>query len=213
MAPPATRPDAPATDVTNPLSLDDLAWGAELLAGAFANDPMLLHITDPASRREQTRWFMRVSLEYGLRYGRGYALGDRSALAFYLPPGETSLTLPRMGRAGMLAAPWRLGPAGFSRFMRMADATDREHREHAPARHYYLFGMGVAPGRARQGAGSALLRALLDRFDRDATPCYLETQNRANLPFYERHGFKTVSELPLPGSDVTSWAMLRLPPR
>jgi hypothetical protein len=42
-------------------------------------------------------------------------------------------------------------------------------------------------------------------------PCYLETENERNLPFYERHGFEVVSDGEVPKRGLRVWAMVREP--
>lgn len=54
------------------------------------------------------------------------------------------------------------------------------------------------------------LRPVFDYLDRQGLPCYLDTHNPANLPFYEHYGFKVVEEGRLPGTDRPHWAMLRM---
>jgi GNAT superfamily N-acetyltransferase len=55
--------------------------------------------------------------------------------------------------------------------------------------------LGVTPERQGRGVGSALLRAVLDRADREGSPAYLEATSRRNRALYERHGFVTIGEL------------------
>jgi GNAT superfamily N-acetyltransferase len=51
------------------------------------------------------------------------------------------------------------------------------------------------PPDLRRGVGSALLRAALDRADREGSPADLEATSRRNRALYERHAFVTVGEL------------------
>jgi hypothetical protein len=43
-------------------------------------------------------------------------------------------------------------------------------------------------------------------------PCFLETNAAKNVAIYRRFGFEVVSEDKLPGTEVTTFAMLRKPP-
>ncbi|MGZ5348523.1 MAG: GNAT family N-acetyltransferase, partial [Solirubrobacterales bacterium] len=60
----------------------------------------------------------------------------------------------------------------------------------------------------RSGAGTALIRPGLERADAEGMPCYLETQRRSNIPFYERFGFELVEEVGLDDSPRL-WLMWR----
>ena len=67
---------------------------------------------------------------------------------------------------------------------------------HHPAeRHYYLYLLGVHPDHQSQGLGSALLRTVLERCDREQMPAYLEASNPRNISLYGRHGFRVIREL------------------
>jgi ribosomal protein S18 acetylase RimI-like enzyme len=79
--------------------------------------------------------------------------------------------------------------------------------------HWYLWGLGVEPSRQGQGIGGMLIQPVLARADASGLPCYLETMNEKNVPFYEKHGFKIVSDAEVPRHGLRVWAMLREPGR
>jgi GNAT superfamily N-acetyltransferase len=75
-----------------------------------------------------------------------------------------------------------------------------------PEPHDYLFILGVEPEQHGRGLGGALLTALLaDRTP--GLPCYLETFNPLNVPFYERRGFRVAGEGVVPGTAIRLWGM------
>jgi hypothetical protein len=53
------------------------------------------------------------------------------------------------------------------------------------------------------------VRPVLERIDREGTPCYLETNAEKNLAIYQRFGFEVISEDRMPGLKLTTFAMLR----
>jgi GNAT superfamily N-acetyltransferase len=59
--------------------------------------------------------------------------------------------------------------------------------------------------------GSALLRAVLERCDRDGTPAYLEASCERNRQLYLRHGFTDLEPLPLPDGGPVMYPMWREP--
>ncbi len=67
--------------------------------------------------------------------------------------------------------------------------------------------LGVEPEQQGRGLGSAMLAPLLARSRSQGLPCYLETFNPLNPPFYERHGFRVAHEGVVPGTALTLWAM------
>jgi len=137
-----------------------------------------------------------------------YTTEDRAGVAIWLPPGYHNPPLLDALRLGPAMA--RL--AGWARVRSISNAVselERRRHRHVPQPHYYLSALGVEPGRQGQGIGTALMRPVLDRCDRDHLPAYLETATDRNLPLYERHGFGVVEELTLPGAGVHGWLMRR----
>jgi ribosomal protein S18 acetylase RimI-like enzyme len=55
--------------------------------------------------------------------------------------------------------------------------------------HWYLPWFGVDPHLQGRGLGGELMELCLDIIDADHLPCYLESPNPRNIPFYNRHGF------------------------
>ena len=62
-----------------------------------------------------------------------------------------------------------------------------------PITHEFI--LGTAAASQSRGLGSALITDMLDRCDRQGLGAYLESSNIRNVPFYERHGFKVLSEI------------------
>jgi GNAT superfamily N-acetyltransferase len=126
------------------------------------------------------------------RNGRHYPVSPALAL---LPHG---LTLPLL-----------LGPASLRRTIAAERTNAALHDRVILGPHVYLAELAVAPGHQRCGLGSALVRHGLARAV--GLPCYVETQTRANVPFYERLGFELRASTRVPGSPVMVWGLLRRP--
>lgn len=191
---------------------------AETLARAFHDDPLMRYaIPDAEERRRVLPWLIHLNVRYGCRYGEVYAaMPDFAGAAIWLPPQQTTLTLGRMLRAGMLAAPLRLRWPVLRRLAAVEGRAARLHERCAPMPrmpHWYLSQIGVAPAHQRQGVASRLLLPILARADGAMLPCYLETENAANIAVYERFGFRVIAEESGPGDGLESgphiWGMLR----
>lgn len=85
---------------------------------------------------------------------------------------------------------------------------DGNHPHHTD--HDYLWLLGVHPDLQGRGLGSAMIRAVLDRADREGVPAYLEATSRGNRRLYERHGFVVAGELSIVGGPPV-WPMWREP--
>jgi hypothetical protein len=55
------------------------------------------------------------------------------------------------------------------------------------------------------------MRPVLSHCDREGMPCYLESSKERNVPFYRRHGFEVVQEVPLGAEGPSIWTMWREP--
>jgi ribosomal protein S18 acetylase RimI-like enzyme len=69
----------------------------------------------------------------------------------------------------------------------------------------------VDPDHHGKGLGTALLRPVLERCDRDGIGAYLENTNETNLALYERLGFAVVNEFYICHVAPPIWPMWRDP--
>ncbi|MEO5987118.1 MAG: GNAT family N-acetyltransferase [Candidatus Limnocylindria bacterium] len=186
---------------------------ADVLSRAFIHDPYFAFLAAKAPERRQR---MREGWRGILRHGSAglsetYTTDEIEGVAIWLPPRhrgpsiiDSLRMMPVMGRM-----------AGWRRLRTVAAAMaalEERHRHHISADHFYLSALGVDPDRQGEGIGTALMRPVLDRCDRDRIPAYLETAAARNVLLYERLGFAVVEELTLPGTDVHGWLLLRPAP-
>lgn len=195
-----------------PLARTHMRRAAEIMLCAYRRDPMMEYVL-PEEERDtgKTLWFIKTSLRYGFMYGVLHTTPDVSGVAVWLPPEHPEMRLWGLLTTGMLFAPFRLGRKAFRRLMNCVEHTHRIHKEVAPGRHWYLFELAVDPASQGQGIGSALIRPVLDRADRESLPCYLETFTNEAVRFYERHGFRVVEEGPPERGGPICWVLLREP--
>lgn len=191
-------------------TLVDARRVAAMLARAFQDDPLMRYaIPDADERRRLLPWLIGLNVRYGCRYGLVYATPGYEGAAVWLPPGQTKMTLGRMLRAGMFAAPLRVRWPILRRLAATGKYATALHERYAPGPHWYLAQVGVEPSQRRRGIASRLLRPMLAQIDATALPCYLETENEANVAVYQRFGFQVVAEGVAPAGGPRIWAMLR----
>jgi GNAT superfamily N-acetyltransferase len=190
---------------------DEAALLGELLADAFAEDPVFAWLIPPQLPGRDNRmltFFTSVSRGY-LRGGKPcYLTGDASAAALWAAPGGWAMPLTQLI---LEAAPTGLAFRGrLFRALRTQTQIARLHAGQSPA-HWYLGYLGARHGRQGQGLGTQLLREVLARADTDGVPAYLESSNERNLPLYERNGFRVIGELQALGHGPAIWRMWREP--
>jgi ribosomal protein S18 acetylase RimI-like enzyme len=196
------------------LQIEDVG---EVLARAFHDDPFVQYQYSGAPRHDGLVRFFRAAARLGQMYGDGvYTTRVRvEGAAIWLPPGGYPMGFVRMVRAGLAYVlllgllKGRLVP--LARFMRGTNHFEHLHKRDAPPRHWYLWFLGIDPARQGQGIGAALIEPILTQADADGLPCYLESVNARNVPFYKRHGFEVVVEGDLPGGGPRFWTMTRPP--
>ncbi|HLI05116.1 MAG TPA: GNAT family N-acetyltransferase [Ktedonobacteraceae bacterium] len=195
-----------------PLTLSHLKQAAAVLGRAFFADPLWQYLLPDDTRRAALLpSCFRLFVRYSLRYGECYTTTNLSAVACWLSPGNTTPTPGRLLLVAIHGAPLNFGWSALQRNNRVASYTEALHKQYAPDPHWYLWGLGVDPAYQGQGLGSMLIQAGLARADTRHYPCYLETMNERNVPFYQKHGFQVMSEGKAPGTELRIWSMLRKP--
>ena len=185
---------------------------SEVMGEAFLNDPMWKYLVpDEARRARVVSLSMNILVRYSLLYGEIYTTPALDGVACWLPPGETTPIFSRLVRIGIRSAPLQLGWTGFRRYIAIENYCGEVHKRIVSGMHRYLWGLGVKPSRQGLGIGGLLMQPVLARADADHLPCYLETTNEKNVPFYEKHGFKVVSDAEVPQHGLHVWSMLREP--
>ena len=200
------------TSVPLPLLGYQHKLASEVMGEAFHNDPLWKYLIPDETRRAQAvSLSMNILVRYSLLYGKIYTTPPLDGVACWLPPGETTPSFNRLVRIGVRSAPFQLGWTGFRRYMAIENYCGKIHKNIVPGTHWYLWGLGVKHARQGLGIGGMLMQPVLAQPDIDRLPCYLETMNEKNVPFYEKHGFRVVSDGVVPGHKLRVWAMLREP--
>jgi GNAT superfamily N-acetyltransferase len=190
---------------------DEAALLGEVLADAFADDPVFAWLIPPQLRGRDNRmrtFFTSMSRGY-LRRGKPcYLTGDDSAAALWAAPGAWTMPLSQVI---LEAAPTGLAfRCRLFLALRTQVQIEHLHAGQSPP-HWYLGYLGARRGRQGQGLGTQLLREVLACADTDGVPAYLESSNERNLPLYERNGFRVIGDLRALGHGPTIWRMWREP--
>ena len=190
---------------------DEAGLLGEVLADAFAEDPVFAWLIPPAPRGRDNRlrtFFTSMSRSY-LRRGKPcYLTGDASAAALWAAPGAWAMPLSQVI---LEAAPNGLAlRRRLFRALRTQMQIERLHAGQSPP-HWYLGYLGTRRDRQGQGLGTQMLREVLAGADTAGVPAYLESSSKRNLPLYERNGFRVVGELQALGHGPIIWRMWREP--
>jgi ribosomal protein S18 acetylase RimI-like enzyme len=193
------------------LTLKERDAGAAVLGRAFREYELFrYYFRDETERRAAVDSFAFISLSLCLKYGEVYMSSEKlESVAAWLPPGKAPFGGWQIIRSVPLSILFRFARQGAGRMWAYGRFVDNLHRRLVPYPHWYLQIIGVDPAYQGQGFSSRLLRPVLERIDRERMPCFLETNTGKNVSIYRRFGFEVVSEDKMPGTEVTSFAMLR----
>ena len=197
--------NGPTVGETAPDRDDELA---RVLARAFFDDPVMDWLFPDEERRMKAMVpFYRFEVTETRRKGLVLAPTDPGAAALWLPPDawrSSPLEIVRALPMGLRS----FGPRLIPRAVATLDALESVHPSEP---HWYLSIIGTDPERQGEGFGAALIRSVTDRCDRELIPAYLESSKEANVPYYERFGFRVTGEVHVPRGGPTLWKMWRDP--
>lgn len=189
---------------------DQIGTVAEILTKAFDDDPVLNWFMRQDHRRGEAiaTFFDVLGKTIYAPHDECFLMNDGSGATMWLPPGISNQTGPWETLKQLPAVLRMVRFRGIPRLLRVQSLVEGAH-PHEP--HYYLFGIGTLPGLRGRGIGSTLMKPMTERMDREQMPGYLENSKEQNLPFYERHGFRVMKQLQMPGGGPPLWPMWREP--
>jgi len=174
--------------VVREASPEDLSRVIDLELLAFSADPLMRWFyPEPQT---YLRHFPAFAEAFGARafeHSMAWIAGDFGGAAMWLPPGVGS-DGERLESIVKESIP---SPRRETVF-RMMEEMEKFHIDDD---HWYLPMIGVDPARQGQGMGGALLGHALAKCDEAGLAAYLESSNPANVPLYERHGFRVVTTI------------------
>ena len=191
---------------------DDMEFCVDLIARAFKNDPLFTHaLSSDLEKRSFSRFLLEKSLILG---AYSIVIKDYTTTlgvaSYEKDSGSVLKGLINMLRLDFLreiiTLKSTLSPesfAFFNRYMRFTTSV----RPKVP--HYYLVFIGIAPEAQGRGLGRAIIEEIHARVDADETSAGigLDTENEANVTYYEKFGYKLIDQRII--DSVTVYAMFR----
>ena len=192
------------TTAVRPARIDDAPTLDGVLADAFFDDPINVHLVPDEARRDAAlrRGMGHVLRQAYLPNAGAWTTAELDGVALWGKPDDPKPSLLEQLRQLPTFA------AAFGRHLpraMRAFGTVEKRRPSEP--HWFLDLLAVRPDRQGRGIGSALVTSALAETDRTGVPAFLVTSNDRNVPFYERLGFKVTEEYDIGAVHV--WAMLR----
>jgi GNAT superfamily N-acetyltransferase len=177
------------------------------LAQSFYDDPVFAWIAQDGARRlaELERGFDLFARRVWFPHDEAYTTDRVIGAAFWVPPDKWHLSV--LAQLRLLPAMAIITRRDLPRLMTLLNVIEVKHPHES---HYYLPLVGIAPEWQGRGFGSAIMRPILERCDREGVPAYLEASSPRNRDLYERHDFAVVEEICVKDSPPL-WRMWREP--
>ncbi|KAI0380499.1 hypothetical protein F5Y04DRAFT_289493 [Hypomontagnella monticulosa] len=205
----------------------------KILTPAFIGDPVftwLLH-NYALSKHEKKldQLFSAFFTQAALNEAIFLEIADFACCSVLIQPGKSVENPRTLISAGLFPALWNLGLGPFKRALFEYSNGVEPHLKKALTKaelkkHWYVFIMGTAVDRRRQGHASGLLVHIQDRARKDGCPIWLEATTDTSRRLYQKHGFEVIGDIILGkgkvGSDglpkkhgegITIWSMLWRP--
>ena len=195
---------APAGPAIRDCVAADRTRASHALAQAFQDDPVIRFIFPRLGpRRARSPGLFALLFDGDGSKGARITTLDGQAVTLWQAPGSAGLSWRE--KIADLVPWWRATGSALGRALAYSDASDA-NRPAEP--HWYLHVAGCAPSAQGRGYGRAVIRAGLERADRDGLPTYLETSNPGNVGYYASMGFAVTHQWRV-RRRLLSWSMLR----
>jgi GNAT superfamily N-acetyltransferase len=176
------------------------------LASAFFNDPVFTWVC-PADERRRILLpaFFTLFAESMMPLDETYVAGENAGAALWAPPGQEAVPEENADEFGR-----RMEEMAGVDGERMFEVSELIGSHHPSGSFWFLQFVGVDSAHQGRGIGTALLRPILERCDREGARAYLDATSPDNKRLYERHGFRATEEY-APEGGPPLWSMWREP--
>lgn len=163
-----------------------------ILTQSFLDNKSVNYTIKQDVRKEQRiRKLIEYSFDICSLFGDVFISEDKKGCALVVMPDKrrTTLTSVLLDIKLVFTA---IGFANIKKALRRESAINKIH----PGKNlYYLWFIGVHPSEQGKGVGSRLLTEVIQEGRNQKRTICLETSTLKNIPWYEKHGFKTYREL------------------
>ena len=192
---------------TSPSSVEPVSWSprpysradarrvAACLTDALSADPLFIATFGMAPWPGFFKWMnWKLFESFGMAdVVANSATGEIASAAIWMEPRMTFGASLR----GLFMMLYLVCCVGFRRMFRLAKVmgiVESKRRKYAPTA-LHLQTMGTSSAQQGKGIGSDVLKAGIARADARGVPCFLESFNPRNVPFFERLGFRVVEQV------------------
>lgn len=164
----------------------------DILCKSFSENKSVKFVVKQDSKRElRTKKLMEYSYFHGKKFGRIYISKDEKACAIVLMPSQKKTSIKSIL--------WDLklvfGCMGISNVKKVLKREGEIKKHHPNFPFLHLWYIGVDPSFQGRAKGTEMMSQIIHDAKELNLPIYLETSTERNFPFYEKLGFKMISEI------------------
>jgi ribosomal protein S18 acetylase RimI-like enzyme len=166
----------------------------QILSKSFSDNKSVNYVVRQDQKREgRIKALMEYSFDVCHAFGEVWISDDNQACALLLFPDKKRTSIRTMLWDLKLA----LSVIGLDRVSAVLKRESMIKNHHPKESFAYLWFIGVNPSNQNRGIGSAFIKEVIDKCEKERRPIYLETSVERNLPFYKRFGFEIFQSLDL----------------
>lgn len=203
-----------ATNKFKRLQVDQIEKASRVAARAFQEDPIFVYYF-PEDKKNNVVTHCKYLILLGMLSGEVYVTSNNiEGVAVWLTFRVEDQKIEKQPKE-IIRMMRKVKRDNFSyrlfaeKFAVNAELAGLLRDQHANFPNWYLNMIAVDPIHQGNGYGGSLLRSKLEELDKQNLPCYLNTQNKNNLPLYEHFGFKLVGKARIPNTDFYYYGLLR----
>ncbi len=164
----------------------------DILHKSFMDNKSVNFVVKQDNKREaRIRKLMEYSYFKGKHFGQIYISKDQKTCAIILDPSKQKTTLKSIL--------WDLklvfGCMGISNVKKVLKRESEIKKHHPDFPFLHLWYIGVEPAEQGKAKGTEMMARIIHDAREKRLPIYLETSTERNFPFYEKLGFKVISEI------------------
>ena len=185
-----------------------------VLTRAFYDNPAVTYVLpDKSTRQLALSWFFNsVAIRTSRFCGEIYTTRNVEGGALWICPGA-ELTLAKVAEAEISDLPVKLNRSTITRWINVSSYLESARRQLADKQHWHLVAAGTEPSINGTMIRRTLLAPVLAMADWDLSPCYVETFDEKDLPFYREIGFEIAGAGRISDGGPSFWTLVRQPQR
>ncbi|HRK52781.1 MAG TPA: GNAT family N-acetyltransferase [Cyclobacteriaceae bacterium] len=158
-----------------------------ILSDSFDDNKSVNYVIKQDQRRkERIRLLVEYSFNLCLNFGDIWISDDQKGCALIMIPDRKRFSF----RSILWDIKLAFGAIGIRRVIAVMNREAKVKAHHPKNNVCYLWFIGVEPNHQNEGVGSRLLSEIIEKYEQDGLPIYLETSVDRNIPWYTRFGFE-----------------------